>query len=52
MYFLFTKTGEKNLTLYLELVKLREYAANAANWFNKGHAMCHHVYVMMHVKDP
>ena len=24
----------------------------AADWFNKGHAMCYHVYVTMHVKDP
>ena len=22
------------------------------NWFNKGCAMCYHVYVIMHVEDP
>ena len=27
-------------------------AASAANWFNKGHAMCYHVHVIMHAKDP
>ena len=26
--------------------------ASAADWFNKGRAMCYHVYVIMHVKDP
>ena len=26
--------------------------ASATDWFNKGHAMCYHVYVIMHVKDP
>ena len=26
--------------------------ATAANWFCKGCAMCYHVYVIMHVKDP
>ena len=24
----------------------------AADWFNKGHAICYHVYVTMHVNDP
>ena len=24
---------------------------SAEDWFNKGHAMCNHVYVIMHVKD-
>ena len=27
-------------------------SASAAHWFNKGRAMCHHVYMIMHVKDP
>ena len=27
-------------------------SASAADWFNKGCAMCYHVYVIMHVKDP
>ena len=26
--------------------------AIATDWFNKGHAVCYHVYVIMHVKDP
>ena len=26
--------------------------ASAADWFNKGRAMCSHVCVIMHVKDP
>ena len=26
--------------------------ASAANWFHKGRAMCYHVLVIMHVKDP
>ena len=25
---------------------------NAANWFNKRHAMCYHVYETIHVTDP
>ena len=26
--------------------------ASAFDWFNKGHAMCYYVCVIMHVKDP
>ena len=25
---------------------------SAANWYNKGCALCYHVYVILHVKDP
>ena len=25
--------------------------ASSDDWFNKGHAMCFHVYMIMHVKD-
>ena len=30
----------------------RLLSSSAANWFIKGCAMCYHVYMIMHVKDP
>ena len=40
------------LTIHLLTASHRLAEASAADWFNKGHAMCCHVYVMIHVKDP
>ena len=31
---------------------LLTHQASVADWCNKSHAMCYHVYVILHVKDP
>ena len=40
------------LTIHLLSECHQRAPASAAYWFNKGHAMCYHVYVIMHVNDP
>ena len=43
--------GLTMLTIHLLSVHHWLSPARATDWFNKGHAMCYHVYVIMHVKD-
>ena len=44
-----------DLTMFTQFSAIRvspTCSNQSANWFNKGRAMCYHVYVILRVKDP